>query len=153
MTSSEPTRSWSITVITSSVSSGKDTVSSNTLEDTSQTYKDSGLWTVRDVRTEQNRGVKMYWLSECGVELFGDVSVFGVKTLLSNTNNQVRISFTIWICGSQTRGLREADGDNRKNCRIQNTDPLGLDKYEPNMVQRGWCLTVFECNNSVKLTL
>lgn len=33
MTSSDPTRSWSITLITNSVSSGKDTVNSNTLEE------------------------------------------------------------------------------------------------------------------------
>ena len=34
MTSSDPTRSWSMTLTTSSVSSGKDTVSSNTLKGT-----------------------------------------------------------------------------------------------------------------------
>lgn len=36
MTSSDPTRSWSITVITTSVSSGKDTVNSNTLKETAK---------------------------------------------------------------------------------------------------------------------
>lgn len=38
-----------------------------------------------------------YPLSKGGVQLFGDVSIFGVKNLLSNSEHQVRVGFTVRV--------------------------------------------------------
>lgn len=78
----------------SSVSSGKDAVNSNTLEDSQHTV--SGT-----VHTGpalgRRRSCEWYRLSKGGVQLFGDVSIFGVEDILSNFEDQVRVGFTVGV--------------------------------------------------------
>lgn len=67
----------------------------------------------RDVRrsvksecVQMSIGRKKHWLSKRRVELLRDVSVFGVQNLLSNADQQIRVGFTVQVCGSQIGGLQ-----------------------------------------------
>lgn len=102
MTSSAPMRSWSITVMTNSVSSGKDTVSSNTLKH-EVVHLEGHTETGGQTETER------YRLSKRWVELFGDVSIFGVQTLVPHLDYQVWVSLTIRVRGGQTGGLQDTN--------------------------------------------
>lgn len=127
-----------------SVSSGKDTVNSNTLKD-SVRYKGSKI----DSQDMLDRYGKchQYWLSKCGVELFRYVMIFGVKNVLSNSEKQIRVRFSIQVGGSQISGLQDKQID--KNTRYRQKIWKAECEHDFFLHEKDWCLAVVAVHENV----